>query len=456
MASSPADHSCAASDLADRLAGAMTRAGVVGELRDLERLSGGANLESWRFAVGEEAFVLRRAPSVEWINNRPLSMGLEATVIRQAHGAGVPAPEVVVELSEADGLGVGFIMRAISGSADPKEVLPHAAPELIDDIAGALAGIHAMDTASLGDVPVLKTADGVEGLAEEFESFGGDRPIIALGLAWLRNNLPADVPPRLVHGDFRIGNLMTDNGRLSGVLDWELCHLGDPHEDLAFGCMAVWRFGAIDKPAFGLSDLDRFFTAYTAAGGGEVDRARFRFWLIYRTVWWALGCLSMGAYWRDGSDRSLERVVVARRTAEQELDLLMLLEDEAGVEVPPVDPAGSAPSPGAGSGEPSASEILQAVSEWLSDNIKPQLSGRDRFDLAVARNALGIVQRELAAPMNVGDRELAQDILAGRQDIATPGLLTRLRRNALAKVLSDMPKYPSISIARARWETPTQ
>ena len=143
-----------------------------------------------------------------------------------------------------------------------------------------------------------------------------------------------------------------------------------------------------DRPAFGLGSLEDWFAAYTAAGGGPVDPARFRFWLVYRTFWWALGCLQMGTFWRDGHDRSIERVVVARRTAEQELDLLRLLEDDAPAEERerPLPPASAPLAPGAG--EPSGAEILSAVSEWLAEAVKPLVSGRGKFELAVARNAL--------------------------------------------------------------------
>ena len=55
-------------------------------------------------------------------------------------------------------------------------------------------------------------------------------------------------------------------------------------------------------------DSDLQIMAFTE---GTVDPARFRFWLVYRTLWWALGCLDMGRYWREGHDRSLERVVIA-------------------------------------------------------------------------------------------------------------------------------------------------
>lgn len=438
--------------LAAGLKRAMARAGIGGEPSLPERLSGGANMQSWRFSCGGETFVLRRAPSAEWLAARPLDLAGEAALIRRAVAGGVLAPEVVAELDPADAIGAGFVMRAIEGTADPQAVLAGDPGAMIGDLATALARIHAIDVAGLDFLPALDAAAGVEALAGQFAGFGGDRPVIALGLAWLRANLPAHAEPRLVHGDLRIGNVMAADGRLTGVLDWELAHAGDRHEDLAYGCMAVWRFGRLDAPAFGFTDLETYFAAYEAAGGAPVDRARFRFWLVYRTVWWALGCLGMGAYWREGTDRALERVVVARRAAEQELDLLLLLESEAPeaerARALPPGPAAEA----ARTGEPSAGEILTAVSEWLAETIKPRLAGRERFDLAVALNALGIVRRELAARPDPHDRALADAILAGSAGLATPGLLARLRRAVLDTLSADQPKYPALARARQQWE----
>lgn len=435
------------------LAKLMARAGFDGAPVDLRRLSGGANMESWAFACGKERFVLRRAPSAEWIAARPLDMAGEATLIRHAHAGGVPAPEVVAELVPDDGLGIGFVMRCLPGSAEPEAALS-SAPSLVADFAGAMARIHALDPAAVAFLPVLDPADGVEKLAAQFLEAGGDRPIIALGLAWLRANLPAVAESVVVHGDFRIGNLMVDGGRLSGVLDWELAHLGDGHEDLAYGCMTVWRFGRLDRQGFGLSDVATLARAYEASGGEAFDPARFRFWLVYRTVWWALGCLEMGKAWRSGTDRSLERVVVARRCAEQELDLLLLLEAEA----PDAERARALPAPvGAptpATGEPTAGEILSAVSEWLTATVRDKLDGRERWELAVARNALGIVQRELDGRPMPADRALAQALLTGAQTLVTPGVLAALRRRALATLASDMPKYPALMQARKLWEKP--
>lgn len=428
----------------------MARAGHAGDISGLQRLSGGANMESWAFACGDDRFVLRRAPSAEWIAARSLGMDGEAELIRQAHASGVKAPEVVAELTSADGLGIGFIMRCLPGTADPEHALS-SPPELAADLAAAMAGIHALSPEDLPFLPVLDPAEGVEGLVRQFEDAGGDRPVIALGLAWLRSNVPAPTSPVVVHGDFRIGNLMVDAGRLSGVLDWELAHLGDGHEDLAYGCMTVWRFGRLDKQGFGLTDVATLARAYEDAGGEPFDPARFRFWLVYRTVWWALGCLSMGQSWRSGTDRSLERVVVARRCAEQELDLLLLLESEAPeAERERLFPAAPLPAPES-RGEPTATEVLTAVSEWLAATVKGKLEGRERWELAVAQNALGIVRRELAGRADPADKRLAEDILAGRQSLATAGLLATLRSRTLSTLSADMPKYPALAPARALW-----
>src|SRR3546814_14963701 len=95
----------------------------------------------------------------------------------------------------------------------------------------------------------MDTVEARAGLKARFLSYGGDRPAIALAVKWCEDHLPAPAEPVLVHGDYRMGNVMVDAGGLAAVLDWELAHLGDAHEDLAFGCMTVWRFGQLDRPA---------------------------------------------------------------------------------------------------------------------------------------------------------------------------------------------------------------
>ncbi|MDG5748319.1 phosphotransferase [Qipengyuania sp. XHP0207] len=438
------------SAIAAGLERALARVGQ-GVPHDLSRLTGGATMESWRFSADGSDFVLRRAPSLGFMEDRPFGHDTEAAIIRAAHAAGVTAPEIVVELEPDDDIGSGFVMRALPGTPDPRAILAMDGPGgLLQDIARDLALIHAIDRGTLpADVPELDYADAVEGLADQFAEAGGDRPIIALGLKWLRDNLPEPVEPVLNHGDYRLGNLLAENSHLTGVLDWELAHFGDRHEDLAFGCMAVWRFSRVDRPALGLGSLEDYVAAYEAESGASLDAGRFRFWLVYRTVWWALGCIRMAQFWRSGEDRMLERVVISRRTSEQELDLLLLLEDDAPEEeqARPLPPSEVKLEP---MGEASAGEVAIAVSEWLA-TIKDRMEGHDRFQLAVARNALGMIARGDGVEIEFADDLLAQELLDGERSLATPGLLALLRRTALDKLAADVPKYPMLALARAKW-----
>lgn len=436
--------------LRDGLTSALMREGIPSP-ENLTRLTGGATMESWRFEAGDETFVLRRAPSLSLMEDRPFGHDTEAAIIRAAHAAGVKAPEVVAQLEPQDGIGSGFVMRALPGTPDPREILEMEHPSrILQELAADLARIHALDPSALPNtIPRMNYAEAVAELREQFDDAGADRPIIALGLKWLANNSPVQADPVLNHGDFRLGNILAQDSHLTGVLDWELAHFGDRHEDLAFGCMAVWRFARVDRPALGLGSLQDYVSAYEAESGATVDATRFRFWLVYRTVWWALGCLRNAKTWRSGDDRMLERVVISRRASEQELDLLLLLDEDAPEEeqARPLAPADVAFER---DGEASIGEIATAISEWLG-TVKDRMEGHDRFQLAVARNALGMIARADTMERDVHDGMLAQDLLDGTVSLATPGLLAMLRRNALDKLAADVPKYPMLARARAKW-----
>jgi aminoglycoside phosphotransferase (APT) family kinase protein len=440
-----------ADELSAGLARVCARVGLGALALAPQRLTGGAVMESWRFAAGDSAYVLRRAPSLAFMEGRPYGHAVEAALIEAARAKGVTAPEVVAVLEEADGLGSGFVMRALPGTADPKIILACDDPAgLLRQAARDLARIHRLRKADVPEgVPVMDYRAAIADLKQQFMDAGGDRPIIALGLRWLEDNCPPEVEPVLNHGDYRMGNLLVEGSALTGVLDWEIAHFGDPHEDLAFGCMAVWRFARYDRPALGLGRIEDYLAAYEAESGTKVDPARFRFWTIYRTVWWALGCLKMAAQWRSGADRMLERVVISRRTSEQELDLLLLLEEDA----PEAERAAriALATPPAAQGEATDGELAQAIYEWLG-TVKDRFEGHDRFQYAVARNALGMISRYTSASIPaVENPELATAMLAGTASLATPGVLAELRGAILAAVAQDVPKYPALGHARKIW-----
>jgi aminoglycoside phosphotransferase (APT) family kinase protein len=437
-------------DIIPALTSIMIRStGKQGAVTGLTRLTGGANMESSSFDFAGRGYVLRRAPSAEMMSGRPFGHDVEATIIRAAVAGGVKAPIIVGELVESDGIGTGYVMERVEADVNPAKILADPPTPLITDIARELARIHAMSTDGLA-VPTMDTALALADLKARFVGYGGDRPIQALAIRWLEDHLPSPTPPVLVHGDFRMGNLMVGENGLAAVLDWELAHLGDAHEDLAYGCMTVWRFGHIDRPAFGVSDLATYFSAYEAESGMKVDPARFRFWLIYRTLWWALGCMQMADIWREGIDRSLERAVIGRRTSENELDLLMLLEEDAP-ETQRLALTLTPPTDARRQGETSTAEMLEAITEWITHDIKPRAEGHDRFKVAVALNALGMLTRDAANPVNVHDKALSDDLIHGRITLASPGVLAKLRRLALAKLGNDVPKYAALAKARAMW-----
>jgi aminoglycoside phosphotransferase (APT) family kinase protein len=128
-----------------------------------------------------------------------------------------------------------------------------------------------------------------------------------------------------VHGDFRIGNVIFAPDGLRAVLDWELAHVGDPHEDIGWLCVRSWRFGA--APAVGgLCGREPFFAAYEAAAGRALDRAAVRWWEVLGNLKWAVVCIMQAKTVLDGHVRSVELASLGRRVAEMELELLELTE----------------------------------------------------------------------------------------------------------------------------------
>ena len=103
------------------------------------------------------------------------------------------------------------------------------------------------------------------------------RPVLAAALRWLQANEPEVERVGLVHGDFKTNNLMlTDAGRTT-VLDWEMAHLGDPVEDLAWTLLWTTRFDLIG----GLLSRDEYLNAYCEMSGTRFDAMRLFYWEVF-------------------------------------------------------------------------------------------------------------------------------------------------------------------------------
>ncbi len=457
----------------EKLAAYCTEAfGADGKLGQLRRLSGGASMESWAFAYGEEEFVLRRLPdglSADDDGLRGVSLATQADIIELACAAGVTAPQVRGRLRPEHGLGEGFIMTKAEGETLPHKILGNpdfaeAERKLTEQCARELAIIHQIPVQSLP--PSLEYFSPVELIRvqkDKYDEIGGLIPVYEYAFHWLNHNAPDASGKKLVHGDFRMGNLMIDRNGLSAVLDWELVRLGDPMQDLAYLCTPSWRFGHYEKLAGGFDSADSLLRAYAKASGTDVDPARFRFWLIYSTLWWGVACMVMGQIWRSHGDRSLERTVIGRRVSEVEIDLALLLEEILPDEIcTPLD--WSVPEEATVTGETGYGELLTALGEWNTGNVQPGLHGHDKFQSRVAGNALGIARRQ--AEWGPGFRDAAHARLAAigcdhaqlcaglsNGDIAVtdPDIWDHLRLSALERLSIDQPKYAGLEVALNKW-----
>jgi aminoglycoside phosphotransferase (APT) family kinase protein len=299
---------------------------------NLRRLSGGATQELWRFELQDRSgtrLVLRRAPPGDRRFVETAGLEVEARLMRMAKAAGAPVPDIRYVLAPEDGAGSGFIMSYIEGETlggrivkDP--ALATARAGLARQCGGILAKIHSIDPSLAPSLKRSTPAELVEEWRRRYVASDWPRPVFDLTFRWLQDHCPpAPVQPKLVHGDFRNGNLMIGPDGVRAVLDWELAHVGDPLEDLAWICVNAWRFGAIDKPVGGFGQREDLYAGYEAAGG-QIERDRIQFWEVFGTLRWGVMCAGMTAMFR-GPDPTVERAVIARRTSETEIDLMRLL-----------------------------------------------------------------------------------------------------------------------------------
>ncbi|MEO1476535.1 MAG: phosphotransferase family protein [Pseudomonadota bacterium] len=306
-------------------------------IRNLKRLSSGASQETWAFevVVGDSfiPLILRRAPGGSSAARSEAAIGLsgEADLIDRARQNGVPAPQVLHICKPEDQLGEAFIMARIEGETLARKILrddpyAHARTVLSKQCGRALAGIHAI---AVTDLPMLESSFGLDQLSryeEIYRSFDVPRPIFEFAIKWLRDHAPEAIGPVLVHGDFRLGNLMVDHAGLAAVLDWELAHIGDPREDLAWICINSWRFGVSDNRVGGFGKLDALLDAYADAGGTEISISDIDWFEMLGSLKWGVMCMIMYEAFRSGADPSVERAAIGRRVSETEIDIINLLE----------------------------------------------------------------------------------------------------------------------------------
>jgi aminoglycoside phosphotransferase (APT) family kinase protein len=288
------------------------------EVRDVQRLTGGASRETWSFDARIDGvwqpLVLRSGRSGRG------SMTVEALAFEAAARAGVPEPKIVARDDSF------LVMERVEGETIARRILREdrfaaVRPRLAEQCGEILARVHSI---SPDAIPNLDARDPLAETAATIHSFEEPSPALELGLAWLERNRPEPADEVVLHGDFRLGNLIIDEDGVRAVLDWELVHRGDPFQDLGYLCVRAWRFGG-EHPVGGFGAYEDLFRAYERVSGRNVDPARVHWWEVFGTVWWGGACMQQAWRHLSGSERSVELAAIGRRVWEQEYDVLLAL-----------------------------------------------------------------------------------------------------------------------------------
>lgn len=290
-------------------------------VHEISRIHGGASRETFRLAVSytqdgqsvARGLILRRDPVSTLIETE---REVEFAAYRAFWKSGVPVPEaLVLEEDPAHLDRPFFVMQEITGAkaasilaADPYE--PHQA-RIGEQFFGSLGRIAGADISRM-NLPAsfkMPSRDGAWDIAlshweavideDELEP----QPIARAAIRWMRRNPP---PPAqrvaFVHGDYRTGNfLYTDDGRIAAILDWEMAHLGDPLEDLAWALDPLWSHHNPARPA-GLCDRAAAIASWERASGLRADPTALRWWEMFASLKGAAIWISSAKEYEKGTN----------------------------------------------------------------------------------------------------------------------------------------------------------
>ena len=286
-----------------------------GELSIRQFPSGHSNL-TYELRFGDKELVLRRPPFGSKVKSAH-DMGREFRVLSKLHSAYPPAPKVVLYCEDVSVLGGPFyVMEPIHGIILRRELpagldfSPHIARRLSESFIDNLARLHRLDylAVGLGDLgkPHGYLQRQVLGWIDRyFGSQTDDLPEVERISAWMKEHMPVTSESALIHNDYKYDNLVLDANDLTkiiGVLDWEMCTIGDPLTDLGTA-LAYW-VDAGDQPElqeirWGPTNLPGSFTRaqlverYARAVGRDVSHmpfylafARFKVAVIIQQIYY--------------------------------------------------------------------------------------------------------------------------------------------------------------------------
>jgi len=296
----------------------------------LERSTEGFSQETFIFDVetsaGRRAFVLKREPLAGLLE--PYDLEPEFRVLHALSSDPLPSPPT--PWLERDPIVLErpfYVMERLPGDVP----IPAPGPDgsgpfddaeratLAPEVIGALARLHTIDWRAYGLDFLGDPGPGRAAATRELQRWEARidatglplDPPLAEALGWLRTHVPETPDVTLVHGDYRLGNFLVTRtpgaARLTGVLDWEMVHLGDPLEDVAWCISPLWRGGT--SFASGLVPPDDFVARWVEASGIASDDARLHFYGVLAIVKMAAIMLTGLRAFRDGRTHDLRMAI---------------------------------------------------------------------------------------------------------------------------------------------------
>ncbi len=271
-----------------------------GGAMSVRQFPGGQSNPTFLIEAAGRRWVLRKKPPGKLLPSAHM-IEREYRVISALADTGVPVPKAALLCEDDSIIGTPFyVMEFVEGRVFVDPTLPGLSADergaIYDSMAETLARLHLVDwrAAGLGDFgrPENYVARQIARWSKQYEaSKTADIPAMDCLIEWLPSHIPAREETTLVHGDFRLGNLIFHprEPRVVAVLDWELSTLGHPLSDLAYNCMlyrlppdlpTVRGFGDIDLARLGIPE-ERAYVAVYARQTGRDPGADWPFFLAF-------------------------------------------------------------------------------------------------------------------------------------------------------------------------------
>ncbi|SAK88970.1 phosphotransferase [Caballeronia hypogeia] len=259
--------------------------GFAGPLR-VEQFKGGQSNPTYRIRTNERDYVLRRKPPGQLLKGAH-AIEREARVITALDGAGFPVPRVHGLCEDASVIGSSFyLMDCVAGrifwSAAFPDLPRDARAPMFDAMNDTLARLHRIDPAAIGLGDYGRggnyAARQIERWSKQYreDDLAGRLADMDRLIEWLQRHIPEDDETSIVHGDFRVDNMIfhPSEPRVVAVLDWELSTLGSPLADFAYHLMMyrmpqdiLGGLAGTDLAAHGLPDEAGYVRAYCERTG---------------------------------------------------------------------------------------------------------------------------------------------------------------------------------------------